>query len=62
MFKKGILQEAVVFIGILLFLFLVIPVISSVLRNLIALQLIIAIVGGLILGVIVRRMRNRASR
>ena len=62
MFKKDILQEAVVFIGILLFLFLVIPVISSVLRNLIALQLIIAIVGGLILGVIVRRMRNRASR
>jgi hypothetical protein len=62
MFKKGILQEVVVFVGILLFLFLVIPVISSVLRNLIALQLIIAIAGGLTLGVIVRRMRNRASR
>ena len=62
MFKKGILLEVVVFVGILLFLFLVIPVISSLLRNLIALQLIIAVVGGLTLGVIVRRIRNRADR
>jgi hypothetical protein len=62
MFKKGILLEVVIFVGILLFLFLVIPVISSVLRNLIALQLIIAVVGGLTLGVVVRRMRNRADR
>ena len=62
MFKKGILLDVVVFVGILLFLFLVIPVISSVLRNLIALQLIIAVVGGLTLGIIVRRVRNRANR
>jgi len=62
MFKKGILLEVVIFVGILLFLFLVIPVISSLLRNLIALQLIIAVVGGLTLGVIVRRIRNRADR
>ena len=62
MFKKGMLMDVVVFVGILLFLFLVIPVISSVLRNLIALQLIIAVVGGLTLGVILRRVRNRANR
>ena len=62
MFKKSILLDVVVFVGILLFLFLVIPVISSVLRNLIALQLIIAVVGGLTLGIIVRRIRSRADR
>ena len=62
MFKKGMLMDVVVFVGVLLFLFLFIPVISSVLRNLIALQLIIAVVGGLTLGVIRRRVRNRANR
>lgn len=62
MFKKGMLMDIVVFVGVLLFLFLVIPVISSVLRNLIALQLIVAVVGGLALGVILRRVRNRANR
>jgi len=62
MFKKGFLVDAVLFVAIVLVLLVVIPIISSILKNLVALQIIIAIVGGLALGVIVRRIRSRAKR
>jgi len=59
MFKKAVLVDAALFAGIVLLLLVVIPVLSSLLRQLVVLQIFIAIAGGLALGYVVRRIRNK---
>ncbi len=62
MFEKGILLDVILFVGIVLFLLIVIPVISSILKQLIILQVVIAIVGALALRYLVQRIRNKAKK
>lgn len=61
MFKKGILIDIIIFAVVALFLFAVIPVISSVLRQLVILQIIITIAGALVLRYIVQKIRRKAK-
>jgi len=59
MFKKGFLLDVLLFVAIVLILLVVLPMISEILGKLIRLQLLIAIVGGLVLWFLVRRMRRK---
>ena len=59
MFKKGILLDVVLFLGIVLLLLVVIPIISSILKQLIILQIVIAIVGAVALRYLVQKIRNK---
>ena len=59
MFKKGILLDVILFLGVVLLLLIVIPIISSILKQLIILQIIIAIVGAVALRYLVQKIRNK---
>ena len=61
MFKKGILFDALIFIVTVVLLLVVIPLISSLLRQLIVLQIIIAIAGALVLRYLVQKIRNKTK-
>ena len=59
MFKKSIIRDSILFVVIVAFLLIVIPSISSILKNLIALQFIIVIAGALALRYLVRKIREK---
>ena len=62
MFKRGILRDLVLFVAVLLFLMIVIPIISSIFKQLIVLQVLILIVGTVVLTYIVQRVRRKGSK
>ncbi|MFC1948824.1 hypothetical protein ACFLVU_02720 [Chloroflexota bacterium] len=59
MFSKGVLRDIVLFIAIVFLLLWVIPAISSLLKQLLILQVVIAIVGALVLRYLVQKIRRR---
>ncbi len=59
MFKKGILLDVALFVGIVLLLLIVTPIISSILKQLIILQAIVAIVGAFALRYLVQKIRTK---
>ena len=62
MFRSGIIRDIILFIIVLLFLLAVIPVISSIFKQLIILQAIILIVGTAVLTYLVRRVRSKGKK
>ena len=62
MFKRGILRDLVLFVAVLLLLMIVIPIISSIFKQLIVLQVLILIVGTVVLTYIVQRVRRKGSK
>ncbi|MFC2025251.1 hypothetical protein ACFLTG_02440 [Chloroflexota bacterium] len=61
MFKKSIFLDVILFVVIVLLLLVVIPVISSVLKQLIILQITIVIAGAIALRYVVQRIRNKVK-
>jgi len=59
MLQKRIFIDIIIFVVIVLLLLVIIPIISSILKNLITLQILIVIAGGLALGYLVRRIRKK---
>lgn len=55
---KGLLRDIILFISVVIFLLIVIPFISSLLRQLLLLQIVIAIAGALVLRWLVKRIRS----
>ncbi|MFC2034024.1 hypothetical protein ACFLTT_01280 [Chloroflexota bacterium] len=58
MFKKGILRDIFLFVAVLLFLMIILPVITSIFKQLIILQVLILIFGTASLTYIVQRIRK----
>ncbi|MFC2020794.1 hypothetical protein ACFLU1_03260 [Chloroflexota bacterium] len=61
MFKKSIFRDAILFVVIVLILLVVIPAISSILKQLIALQIIIVIAGAVVLRYLVQKIREKVK-
>jgi membrane protein implicated in regulation of membrane protease activity len=59
MFRKGLAVDIAVFLLIVLFLLWVIPAISSLLKQLFYLQLIIFLAGAIVLRILVQKIRKR---
>ncbi|MEE8419523.1 MAG: hypothetical protein V3S02_05365 [Dehalococcoidales bacterium] len=59
MFKKNIIVDIVLFLVIVLLLLIAIPAISSILKQLVALQVIIVIGGAIALRYLVRKIRKK---
>ncbi|UCH42793.1 MAG: hypothetical protein JSW16_08300 [Dehalococcoidales bacterium] len=57
--RSGIFRDIALFIAVLLFLLIVIPIISSIFKQLILLQLVILIIGTAVLAWVVQRVRRR---
>jgi len=62
MLKKGLLQDILIFIIVVIFLLIVIPLISSILKHLIYLQIIIAIAGAIFLRILVQKIRRETRK
>ena len=62
MFRNGIIRDIILFIVVLVFLMAVIPVISSIFKQLIILQGIILIAGTVALTYIVHRARSKGNK
>lgn len=62
MFKSGVIRDIILFLIVLVFLLAVIPVISSIFKQLIILQAIILIVGTVALSYLVRRVRSKGRK
>ncbi|MFC2017531.1 hypothetical protein ACFLUD_03865 [Chloroflexota bacterium] len=62
MLRSGILRDVILFIAVLVFLIIVIPIISSIFKQLIALQILILIVATVALTYIVQRIRSKGSK
>ncbi len=61
MLKSGIVRDVILFIVILLFLMAVIPVISSLFKQLITLQVIILVVSTAALTYLVHKVRGKSN-
>ena len=57
--KKDFLRDMAIFIIVVIFLFTVIPVISSLLKQLLLLQVVIAIGGAIILRILINRIKGK---
>ena len=62
MFSRSFLKDIVLFLGVLLLLLIVIPIITSIFKHLIILQLIILIIGTIALTYIVQKVRGKTKR
>jgi len=62
MFRSGIIRDIILFIVVLLFLFAVIPLITSIFKQLILLQVIILVAGTAALAYIIRRVRSKGNK
>jgi len=60
-FKKSIVKDIVLFIVIVVVLMIVVPAISSILKHLFVLQLIIVIVGAIALRYLVKTIRSKTK-
>lgn len=59
MLKKGVYKDVLVFIIVVLFLLWVVPAISSLMKQLFFLQVIIFVVGAIALRMLVNRIRKK---
>ena len=62
MLKSGIFKDIILFIAVLIFLMIVIPLISSIFKQLILLQVLIIIVGTAALTYIVQKARKTGNK
>ncbi len=62
MLKSGILRDIALFIVVLLFLFVIIPIISKIFRQLIILEIFILLATTIALTYIVHRIRNKGRK
>ena len=62
MLKSGILKDIILFVVVLIFLMIVIPLISSIFKQLILLQIFILIVGTAALAYIVQKARGKGNK
>lgn len=62
MLTRGIFREVILFIAVLAFLIIVIPIISSIFKQLILLQILILIVCTVALTYIVQKIRNKGKK
>tara|TARA_B100000315_G_scaffold217625_1_gene218368 strand:- start:405 stop:608 length:204 start_codon:yes stop_codon:yes gene_type:complete len=60
--KSSILKDITLFVAVLLFLFVVIPIISSIFKQLIILQVLILAVTTIALTYIVHRVRSKGRK
>ena len=60
-FKRGILLDVILFVVIVLLLLVVIPAISSILKQLIILQIVIVSLGAIALRFVVQRIRKKVK-
>ena len=61
MLKRGIIKDIILFIAVLIFLMIVIPLISSIFKQLIILQILILIAGTIFLTYIVKKIRGKEN-
>lgn len=61
MFKKNIIVDIILFLVIVLLLLIAIPALSSILKQLVAVQVIIVIGGAIALRYLVRRIRKKVK-
>jgi hypothetical protein len=57
--KNGFLRDALIFIIVVVFLIIVIPLISSILKQLFVLQFVIAIAGAIFLRMLIQRIKKK---
>ena len=60
--KRGIIKDIILFIAVLIFLMIVIPLISSIFKQLIILQILILIAGTIVLTYIVKKARGKENQ
>jgi len=60
--KRDIIKDIILFIAVLIFLMIVIPLMSSIFKQLIILQILILIVGTVVLTYIVQKARGKESQ
>ena len=62
MLKRGIFKDIILFIAVLIFLMIVIPLISSIFKQLVILQILLLIVGTVVLTYIVKKVRGKENQ
>jgi len=62
MLGRGILRDIILFIAVLVFLMIVVPIISSIFKQLIVLQILILMVATVALTYIVQRIRRKGNK